>query len=122
MVFKILLVDDEELVRKSVRRELRSLPVEIIEAADGRQASLHLQEGFDLLITDNDMPGLTGLQLINLAKEFFPRIILYSGRLNDEDAPGGVIFIPKPWFAKDENGNEINLLKRQVEQFLKAVL
>jgi CheY-like chemotaxis protein len=55
----ILVVEDEELVRSTVRTLLQSLGYEISEAADGRQAlaALAAGPGFDLVLTDMVMPG-----------------------------------------------------------------
>jgi PAS domain S-box-containing protein len=56
---RILLVEDEELVRSTVRVMLQSLGYDISEAADGRQALALLGAGppFDLVLTDMVMPG-----------------------------------------------------------------
>ena len=127
MAFKILLVDDEDPMRKSITRELRGLEVEIIERKNGREALDELlgkekpAKIFNLLITDHLMPDLTGLQLIAEVKKHCPTIpiILMSGTLQEKDVPEGVIFIAKPWRVKDKEGKEHNLLKEQVELFLK---
>ncbi|HYM24764.1 MAG TPA: sigma-54 dependent transcriptional regulator [Vicinamibacterales bacterium] len=61
----VLLVDDEEKLRKTLGRALRSDGHEVIEAAGGRQAlKLLAERPFDVLLADNMMPGMTGLDLI----------------------------------------------------------
>lgn len=97
---QILLVDDEEYVRKAIFRALRKLGVEFIQAESGEKALKLLQKRqFDLLMTDHKMPGLTGLELISQAQKIYPAmpIILISGNLQPNEAPEGIIFIPKPW-------------------------
>jgi CheY-like chemotaxis protein len=56
---RILLVEDEELVRSTVRVMLQSLGYDISEAADGKEALALLGAGppFDLVLTDMVMPG-----------------------------------------------------------------
>ncbi len=61
----ILLADDEEKILKRLGRALRDEGHEVIEASSGRDAQRHLGERpFDLLVIDNVMPGMTGLDLI----------------------------------------------------------
>ena len=61
----ILLVDDEEKILKTLGRALRTEGHRVLERADGRQARTVLGEGgIDVLVVDNLMPGLTGLELI----------------------------------------------------------
>ena len=70
---KILVVDDSpamrELVRKGVNDSLRS-NCEIYEAADGEEAlEAMAHEDFDLVVSDLNMPGVDGVQLVRRARE-----------------------------------------------------
>src|SRR5437870_7390757 len=61
----ILLVDDEEKILKALGRALRDAGHQVVDTTDPRQAQRLLGERtFDLLIVDNMMPELTGLDLI----------------------------------------------------------
>ena len=61
----ILLADDEEKILKRLGRALRDEGHEVVEATTIREAQRHLAErSFDLLVVDNLMPGMTGLELI----------------------------------------------------------
>jgi len=61
----ILLVDDEEKLRRMLGRALRSDGHEVVDAAGGRAALKLLGERpFDVLLADNMMPGMTGVELI----------------------------------------------------------
>jgi DNA-binding NtrC family response regulator len=61
----ILLVDDEEKILKALSRALRDAGHTIVETTSPRQAQRLLSErSFDVLIVDNMMPELTGLELI----------------------------------------------------------
>ncbi len=62
---KILIADDDRIVRRIVVAKLSGLGYDLTQAEDGQQA-LHLLEGGfvpDLIITDSLMPRMTGLEL-----------------------------------------------------------
>ena len=70
-----LLVDDEELVRASSAAMLSDLGYSVIEAGSAEEA-LRLVDsgvGFDLLVTDHLMPGMSGTDLARLLLERFPQ-------------------------------------------------
>ena len=61
----ILLADDEEKILKRLGRALRDEGHDVVEATTIHEAQRHLAERpFDLLVVDNVMPGMTGLELI----------------------------------------------------------
>lgn len=61
----ILLVDDEDRSRRHLAEFLSKLGHTVTEAADGRQALERFPaQDFDLLLTDNRMPRMTGLELL----------------------------------------------------------
>ena len=61
----ILLVDDEEKILKSIGRALREAGHAVVDTASPRQAQRLLAERpFDVLLVDNMMPELSGLDLI----------------------------------------------------------
>jgi two-component system chemotaxis response regulator CheY len=62
---RILFVDDEPLIRLLSMRMLVRYGFEVTDAEDGASAWESLQiQSFDLLITDNQMPKVTGFELI----------------------------------------------------------
>jgi len=66
---KILIVDDEDVIRRTLRIHLDKLGYEVREAADGEQAIEELAKGdFDLLICDVLMPKKDGWEVIKEAK------------------------------------------------------
>jgi DNA-binding NtrC family response regulator len=69
----ILLADDEEKILKRLGRALRDEGHEVIEASSGREAQRHLSERqFDLVVVDNVMPGISGLDLIREMSSTLP--------------------------------------------------
>ncbi len=64
---KVLLVDDSGVMRKIIARSLNALWIDtVIEAADGLEAleAFGDGEGFDLILTDWNMPRMNGLELV----------------------------------------------------------
>lgn len=87
---KILLVDDDPLISMSTTEMLEDLGHTVIEASFGRRALEIIEEGqaLDLLITDQAMPGMTGIQLAEHVKALRPElpILLATGYT---DLPAG---------------------------------
>jgi CheY-like chemotaxis protein len=67
---RVLLVDDDILVRQALAGQLRDEGYDVIEASDGLAALAWFDKGgkADLLVTDFAMPGMNGLALINEAR------------------------------------------------------
>ncbi len=102
---KILVVDDDEDLRMITKESLESEKY-IVKDAENGNAALKLleQEKFDLMITDLMMPGIKGIELLNLAKKIDPEIgvLLVSAYGTVETAvdamkEGAFDFITKPF-------------------------
>ena len=64
----VLLVDDEEAVRRFAARALRGRGYTVVEAADGEAALTALADGglaVDVLLTDLELPGIHGRAVID---------------------------------------------------------
>ena len=63
---RVLVADDSSTMRKIILRSLQAVGVtEVTEAADGAEAiSLFKPGEFDLVLTDWNMPGMTGLEVV----------------------------------------------------------
>jgi len=69
-VTRILIVDDEETIRLALRKFLRSRGYEVEIAGSGDQALQLLEkDSFALMLCDVRMPGMTGVQIVPLARE-----------------------------------------------------
>ena len=82
----VLVVDDEDLVRKFVERVLRDAGYQTATAADGPEA-LEVAaklESFDVLVTDVMMPQMTGDELARRVRVAAPHIkVLYLTGFSD---------------------------------------
>lgn len=79
---KILLVDDEKNVVSLLKIQLELLKYSVMAETSSKKAlSLFVENDFDLLITDQEMPELSGLELINEIRKIKPAcpVILMTG-------------------------------------------
>jgi PAS domain S-box-containing protein len=87
---RVLAVDDDRLVLFNTTAMLEDLGHEVVEAGSGDEAlNLLERDRFDLLITDQAMPRMTGVQLLEIVHERWPGLpaILATGYA---EIPGGV--------------------------------
>ena len=86
--FTVLVVDDDQDVRDFVATTLRKFGHEVLSAADGRNAiEMMKRQKPDLLITDYAMPGMTGADLAQAARELnADQKIVYISGYADTDA------------------------------------
>jgi DNA-binding response OmpR family regulator len=104
-VHRILVADDEEAVRRLIARSLTKCGYDVDAAEDGAVAWEALQtKRYDLLITDNCMPKITGMKLIKMLRdrdEALP-VVMVSGLKPTEDpnwhpSLGITAFLLKPF-------------------------
>jgi signal transduction histidine kinase/CheY-like chemotaxis protein len=79
---RVLLVDDDEAVRDTNMEILTAGGHEVVGVPNGKLALARLDEGgFDLVITDLSMPGMSGLELTQAVKRRAPGlpVLLFSG-------------------------------------------
>lgn len=103
----ILLVEDQEEVRKYVATILRSYGYQVLESSGAAEASLIAQEhphDIHILLTDVIMPGMNGKELADRIRRLRPKlkVIFMSGYPADMIARRGVLeqdvaYLPKPF-------------------------
>jgi DNA-binding response OmpR family regulator len=79
---RILVVEDDEEMRRLIGRVLTNAGHQVITASDGKEATRGMEEGrIDLLLTDVLMPEIDGLETIGLfrARHLAARVIAMSG-------------------------------------------
>jgi response regulator RpfG family c-di-GMP phosphodiesterase len=124
----ILLVDDEVSITKSLRRVLRKEGYTVITAGSGREGLEALRdskEKVSLIISDQRMPGMTGIQFLGKIKKILPNAVrfLLTGYTDLEIILDAIKkdkihqYLTKPW-------NDSDLLKevRQGLQHYELVL
>ncbi len=118
---RILVVDDQPEARKILVRILHKRGYEAEAAADVAAASSLLAENrFDLVMTDLDMPDVSGLKLIEALSKLSPQVatILVTGCGSTEVASealtaGAYGYISKPFLADEVYINVLNALRRR---------
>jgi len=73
---KILVVDDDARIRQMTADALRDHGHDVAEANGGEAALAVLDEEFALVLTDVQMPRMTGPELADVAQERFPGLLI----------------------------------------------
>ncbi len=120
---KVLFVDDEEHILKSLRRLMMDEDIEVFTAASGKEGLdlLEKTEGIEIIISDQRMPGMTGAEFLQQAKETAPdalRLILtgyadVNATIDAINKGGACRYIGKPW--NDEELKQV--IRDAVSQF-----
>ena len=105
MAPRILVVDDEPMVRALIARVLKDEGYEVVSVANGRAAlevARAADGAFDLIVTNNYMPGLNGAELIARVRKDFPTLpILHiddiTRRKSAKEIPDDVPTVYKPF-------------------------
>jgi signal transduction histidine kinase len=114
---KVLLVDDEEIVRTATAEMLRDVGYRVEEAASAAQAlaSLRAGEETEVLVTDYLMPGMTGAALIaelRAAGYYMPVLLITGYTPAGGEVPADVPRLSKPFRQVD--------LAAKVDELLRA--
>jgi two-component system, NtrC family, response regulator AtoC len=124
----ILVVDDEELIRWSLRERLKKDGYQVQEAGTGREALERFGEGVDLVLLDYRLPDTDGLSVLREMKKQDPEVlvILLTSFVSVETAVeamklGAYHFANKPFNIDDvasivERALETTRLRREVKQ------
>jgi CheY-like chemotaxis protein len=107
---QILVVDDDPSVREAIVLLLISAGYDVSTAGDGFGALLQLRKMLpDVIVTDLDMPDMSGFELLSVVRRRFPRILTLamSGAHPDDEVPPDVI--ADGFYAK--GGHPTNLFK-----------
>src|SRR4051812_9421343 len=116
---KILIVDDQDMMRDSLAATLAREGHEIIAATDGPMAVTRLTQGrVDLLISDLKMPKMTGIELLQEAKKLRPEmpVVLMTAFATIQTAVEAMKLGAYDYIQKPFDGEEIkHLVERTLE-------
>ncbi len=102
---KVLLVDDEDLVRASTSDMLNDLGYAVQEACSAEEALQLLADGYEpeVIVTDHLMPGMSGADLAREVREVHPqaKVLLISGYADVEGIAVDLPRLTKPFRIKD---------------------
>src|SRR5437868_2749100 len=115
---KILVVDDDDLVRRALERALRPTGYRILTASSGAKAlELLEQHAVVAVVSDHLMPEMTGLELMREIRRRQPRCvrIIVTGFMPERVAEAVAVgeidrFMTKPW----ENSELCEALKEEL--------
>src|SRR5213076_428484 len=116
---RIIVIDDQEPIRRIVRRALENDGHQVFEASDGELGMALLErEPVDVVITDIFMPGMDGIQTLREIRKRFPaiKVIAMSGGdstglldlRHDAELLGALKSIQKPFNARDRKRTRLN--------------
>ena len=114
---KILLVDDEEIVRTATAEMLRDIGYTVTEASSASQAIAAIKGGIEIdgIVTDYLMPGMNGAQMIQELRQGGSRapVLLITGyAAKGEDVPAGIPVLSKPFRQSDLARNMNDMLQK----------
>ena len=116
---KILIIDDEQVVRDSVERVLTRVGYEVALAADGPAGLKKIeQEQFSLVLLDLKLPGNDGLAILRKIKEKRPelQVVIVSGYGTVKSAVEAMKLGAKDFLAKPFTSNELRgIVKNSLE-------
>lgn len=108
---KLLIVDDQESVHRALELSLRREPFDILHAYDAAEALYILEQQGDVqgIISDHNMPGITGIEFLVQVRLRYPHIVslLLTAEATVElaetavNAAGVKGLLAKPWRAAD---------------------
>jgi two-component system, probable response regulator PhcQ len=116
----VLIVDDEEMILRSICRALRDEDYRILTAANGEKGLAILKDhDVHMVVSDQKMPGMNGIDFLKQIKKDYPQIltIMLTGNaeieiaMNAINEAGVYKFILKPW---DDNNLKITI-RRAIE-------
>src|SRR5437867_1625484 len=115
---RILVVDDEQVVHRTIRRNLRGF--EITDAYSGEEALTLLGEPFDLVISDIRMPGMSGIELLQeIRKRNIPvEFIILTGYAALDTASESARLGARGYFEKPLD--DIDKFRRKVQDAVNA--
>ena len=106
---KVLVVEDEKLLRELLESELTRSGYLVQVAANGVEGlARYTEECFSVVLLDVKMPEMSGLETLRKIKEKRPnlQVILLTGHGSQQDRSEGQIFLRQPWWRRRRGRKE----------------
>jgi len=117
---KILVIDDEEVIRKTVKKYLEMDDYQVITAANGQEGvEAFLEERPDVVLTDLKMPGMDGLAVVKAIKELDEdaEVIVITGHGEVDAAVASLKLRASDFLLKPVDIEELeNVVERSLEK------
>ncbi|MFT3968675.1 MAG: response regulator, partial [Sphingobium sp.] len=101
---RLLLIDDDPMVRLTTAEMLRDLGFEVLETESAREGLRMIEDGYkpDIVVTDHLMPGMTGAELALRLRLDHPdiAILIVSGYQGIDLIAPDIVRLSKPFRAK----------------------
>ncbi|MEE9554269.1 MAG: response regulator [candidate division Zixibacteria bacterium] len=110
---KILVADDEVMMRNLILKILESEGYQISMVSSGDEAMTVLEkENFDLLLTDVKMPGMSGFDLLKTVKDKWPdmAVIVMTGYGDAYTVKEALLLGADEYLSKPFKGHEVSLI------------
>lgn len=134
MAIRVLIVEDEQLIRWSLRQKFESRDYEVVEAGTGEDAIRAIQNDiFDLIMLDYKLPDMTGFDILSAIREADDDsvVIMMTAYTSIEKAVGAIKlgafdYVPKPFDMNHvlrvvDQALETTKLRREVRELRKQV-
>jgi CheY-like chemotaxis protein len=118
---RLLIVDDEEAVRRPMAKFLQRRGAQVVEASDGVEALASLEgQDADVILADLRMPRMSGVALYQKLEETRPelagRVLFLSGDISQLSEPGNTPVARERVLVKPL---ELSELERRILEFLR---
>ena len=121
MARKILLVEDEDAIRKFEKINLEREGYQVFEAASGEDGiELAKKEHPEIVVLDIMLPGIDGFEVCRILRQEFPNlgIIMLTAKAEDLDKIMGLQFGSDDYMTKPFNPTELSLRIKSLERRL----
>jgi two-component system, NtrC family, response regulator PilR len=110
---RVLIVDDEEFMRKLMTNILRKASMEVLTAQNGEEALKALQEtGCDVVVSDVRMAGMSGFELLKQVKARHPNtaFVVMTGYADSYSIKDALLQGADEYITKPFKNHEVTLI------------
>lgn len=120
----VLIVEDEESIRKFVRINLERAGFRVLEAENGEEGiKISRQEKIDIVLLDLMLPGMDGFQVCKILRKELPHlgIIMLTAKSQDVDKIMGLEYGTDDYMTKPFNPTELVLRVKSLSRRMETI-